>query len=175
MVSLPDRGIRRPRRCPVMWPAPALRAVGLAIALVGCHDGRGDAPTAPTLPQPTLGGRWLGVVSNPLTGVGRLSLTIDERPVSATSSALLGTWSIAFETGVGNAEGTISGVLASSTADINLFPAPRPTCSPAVLPFSIASSSFALRVETSPVLMKGTATYFTCTQASDGTVELSRQ
>lgn len=32
-----------------------------------------------------------------------------------------------------------------------------------------------VRVETTPALMTGTATYFACTEASDGRVELSRQ
>jgi hypothetical protein len=175
MVSRPDRGIHeRPERR-AQWRVAVLHAAWLATALAGCQDSRRDAPTAPTVPQPTLSGRWAGVVANPLTGAGRLSLTIDERPVDTTRSALLGTWRVSFDRSAESKEGTISGFLSLSVAEINLYVLPRQTCSPAVLPFSIAGDSFALRVETTPALMTGTATYFACTEASDGTVELSRQ
>lgn len=117
--------------------------VAVIVSLAGCGGGSRSLPTSPTLselrrtttistPTPTTpttssgspAGTWSGSITDPVSGVGTVQLSLTEVP----PNSLLGFWSVDFRN-PDSATGTAVGSLASSGYAIAMNVQPPP-CAP---------------------------------------------
>ncbi len=152
------------------------RRVGIVCAVVaalGAAACGSDGPTSPS-PSCSLNGTWSGAIADGSAGQGRLELTLSETPLAQGLTLLSGTWRVTFAQGSRDGTGVITGGITTSGITLNLDRAVRPSCSPAFLPNALHADGFVLDLTLASNRLSGRSTYYTCSDAFEGTVDLAR-
>jgi len=144
------------------------------VSVAGC----GSGPTSPS-PRATRGlaGDWTGTLNDPIAGAGRLTVTLMETAVSANLTAVQGTWRVSFPAaGTRTSSGVVTALRVASDErfTINLDPAGAPACLSSPPPYGTHGNGFVLNVSIGTNRLVGTSTYYTCSEAFEGTVDLTR-
>jgi hypothetical protein len=153
--------------------ATVVGVIVVSLVVAGCGS---DRPTSPSSPaSSTLSGTWAGTITDGSAGQGRLELNLSETSLAPGLRLLSGTWRVTFAQAGRSADGVITGGATTTAAvTINLDRAARPTCSPTLLPNAVHADGFVLNVALTANRLAGRSTYYTCTDAFDGTVDLGR-
>jgi hypothetical protein len=104
-------------------------------------------------------------------------MTMTEVMVSANLTGLQGTWSVSFPGGgTRTTSGVVSGLKAGSDDRfaINLDPFGLPPCLSSPPPYGLHGNGFVLNVAIATTRLAGSSTYYTCSEAFEGTVDVSR-
>ena len=137
-----------------------------------------SSPTSPSPPRPSgLTGEWTGTLNDPIAGAGRLTMTLTEVMVSANLTGVQGTWRVSFP---GVSTRTTSGVVSAlrpgsdERVAINLNPLGLPPCPSSPPPYGLHGNAFVLTVSITTNRLAGSSTYYTCSEAFEGTVDVTR-
>ena len=144
------------------------------VSIAGC----GSGPTSPS-PRGTTGlsGDWTGTLNDPIAGAGRLTMTLAEMAVSANLTGIQGTWRVSFPAaGTRTSSGVVTALRVASDERfaINLNPLGTPACPSSPPPYGTHGNGFVLNVSIGTNRLVGTSTYYTCSEAFEGTVEVTR-
>jgi hypothetical protein len=152
-------------------------SVVLIAGLVGSVAGCESSPTSPSPRTTGLSGEWTGTLNDPSAGAGRLTLALTEMAVSANVIGLQGSWRVSFPPGSAR---TTSGVVSSLRVasddrfTIDLNPLGTPACLSSPPPYATHGNAFVLSVAIGTNRLAGTSTYYTCSEAFNGTVDVTR-
>jgi hypothetical protein len=120
----------------------------LLVSLLGCGGGESDVT-----------GTWAGTLQDSVAGVGTLLVTFTQ-----TDARVMGNWQMAFTDSRNNNLGTISGTVGDPAIALVLSTAQPPAC-----PFTVAAN----RDDEDHIT--GTYASFNCTNAQNGTLDITRQ
>jgi hypothetical protein len=151
---------------------------GLVACLVVTVGGCRSSPTSPS-PRPATGlsGEWTGTLNDPVAGAGRLTMTLMELVVSTNFTGVQGTWRVSFPAaGTRTTNGVVTAVRVASDERlaINLNPLGGPACLSSPPPYATHGNGFLLNVSVGPNRLAGTSTYYTCSEAFEGSVDVTR-
>jgi hypothetical protein len=144
----------------------------LVMSVAGCKS---HTPASPSTPA-GLSGTWRGTLTDPVAGTAPVTLTLTDLSVSTGFTSVRGTWEAAFPPSTRTTSGIVTGFKDAAATQwlIYLDPAGFPPCFQDPFPYSTHGQGFELKVTHSANRLVGMSTYRTCSEAFDGSVDLTR-
>lgn len=123
-----------------------------------------------------MSGTWRGTLTDGVAGTAPLTLTLTDLFVSSGFTSVRGTWEAAFPPSTRTTSGIVSGFKEPAVEQwlIYLDPLGFPPCFQSPFPYSTHGQGFELKVARTANRLTGTSIFRTCSEAFDGTVDLTR-
>lgn len=149
-----------------------LSLVALVSTGAACDGSTPGSSTGPTPSSRT--GVWTGTVSDSANGNGTLRLVLEERPINASESLVMGSWTTTFADATKNGEGTFSGGVNGTRGFLTLGPSRSITCAAPSMVFGTVGTYVASTLTVENSAIRGSYLFLTCSGSISGTLEVRR-